>query len=237
MKYLIFSDIHGNHHVLNSLKNAVNYFKPDSILFLGDVFGYYYGFKRCIEFLKEIDAICIMGNHDNYAHQILNGDDVLMNKVSHKYGSGYVRLFDERQYYLDYLNHLKMNYSVISKERKLLFVHGSAGDCLEGRIYPDTNISIDDFGGYDIIFSGHTHHKCIKYVSGKLWVNVGSSGQPRDGQHPSFVVYDDVNGSIVFYSIEFDVDLVSNDLIKNGDFGLDYVSVLFRKSKYEFDTI
>ena len=98
-------------------------------------------------------------------------------------------------------------------------------------------MSIDDFNGYDIIFSGHTHHKCIKYVNGKLWVNVGSSGQPRDGQLPSFVVYDNENGSILFNSIEFDTELINNDLIQNCDFRLGYSNVLKRKPKYESNTI
>jgi hypothetical protein len=108
---------------------------------------------------------------------------------------------------------------------------------LEGRIYPDTNLSIEDFYDYDIIFSGHTHHKCIKYVNGKLWVNVGSSGQPRDGQLPNFVIYDDENDSIVFNSIEFDIELIKNDLIQNGDFRFEYSNILNRKPKYENNSI
>lgn len=237
MKYLIFSDLHGNQHVLNYIKNAVNYYKPETILFLGDVFGYYYGFKDCIDFLKEIDCICIMGNHDRYAQRILNGDYKLLNQVSEKYGSGYNKLFEERQYYLNYLNQLKTNHSITANNLKFFFVHGSTQDNLEGRIYPDSKLSIDDFNDYDIIFSGHTHHKCIKYVNGKLWVNVGSSGQPRDGQLPNFVVYDNENGSILFNSIEFDIKLINNDLIQNGDFGFGYSNVLNRKPKYENNTI
>jgi len=237
MKYLIFSDLHGNQHVLNSLKNAVNYYKPDSILFLGDVFGYYYDFKPCIDFLREIDSICIMGNHDRYAQQILNGDNKLLNQVLEKYGSSYKSLFEKRQYYLDYLNHLKINHSVEVNNKRIHFVHGSTRDNLEGRIYPDTNLSIEDFYDYDIIFSGHTHHKCIKYVNGKLWVNVGSSGQPRDGQLPNFVIYDDENDSIVFNSIEFDIELIKNDLIQNGDFRFEYSNILNRKPKYENNSI
>jgi putative phosphoesterase len=237
MKYLIFSDLHGNQHVLNSLKNAIKYYKPDSILFLGDVFGYYYGFKHCIKFLKEIDSICIMGNHDLFAKQILNGDNKLLSQVLKKYGSGYNRLFEERQYYLDYLNHLKTNHSLTTNNIRIYFVHGSTRDNLEGRIYPDTSLSIEDFDGYDIIFSGHTHHKCIKYVNGKLWVNVGSSGQPRDGQLPNFVIYDTEKDLILFNSIEFDIELINNDLFQNGDFGLGYSNIFIRKPKYESNTL
>ena len=232
MKYLIFSDLHGNQHVLNYLKNAINYYKPDSIFFLGDVFGYYYGFKHCIEFLNEINSICIMGNHDMYAQQILNGDNKLLNQVIEKYGSGYNRLFEDRQYYLDYLNNLKTNHSIKANNISIHFVHGSTRDNLEGRIYPDSNLLHEHFDGYDIIFSGHTHHKCIKYVNGKLWVNVGSSGQPRDGQLPNFVIYDDESHSIVFNTIEFDKELIKNDLIKNDDFALGYSNILNRKPKY-----
>jgi putative phosphoesterase len=237
MKYLIFSDLHGNQHVLDSLKNAINYYKPDSIFFLGDVFGYYYGFKDCIEFLKEIDSICIMGNHDKYAQQILNGDRKLLNKVIEKYGSGYNRLFDERQYYLNYLNNLKTSHSIMANNLSIHFVHGSTRDNLEGRIYPDSNLFNQDFGGHDIIFAGHTHHKCIKYVNGKLWVNVGSSGQPRDGQLPNFVIYDDGNNSLVFNSIEFNKELINNDLIENDDFISGYSNILNRKPKYDNDAL
>lgn len=233
MKYFIFSDLHGNQHVLNQLKKAVTYYQPDSILFLGDVFGYYYGFKACIEFLEEINSICIMGNHDLYAQKILNGDNNLLERVLDKYGNGYNKLFEERKFYLEYLNNLKSSHSVIVNNKRIFFVHGSTIDNLEGRIYPDTNLSIEDFKDHDIIFSGHTHHKCIKYVNGKLWVNVGSSGQPRDGQLPSFVIYNNENGSILFNSIELDWKLIKNDLIQHGDFGSQYSNILNRKPCYE----
>lgn len=49
MKIAICSDIHGNQYALNNFFKDIETQKIDKVLFLGDVFGYYYGQKECLQ--------------------------------------------------------------------------------------------------------------------------------------------------------------------------------------------
>jgi len=233
LKYFIFSDLHGNQYVIDSLKKALNYYKPETVVFLGDVFGYYYGYRKCIEFLNEISAICLMGNHDNYAMRILLGDFSLLPFVVSKYGNSYNKILDDRSFCLNYLIKLKKSYNTQCNGTKIFFTHGSITDPLEGRVYQNTSINLIDFRGNDIVFSGHTHHKFIRVIEGKLWVNVGSSGQPRDGQLPIFVLFNSQSGLIQFNNIQFNKDSLILELLNNDDFKLPHSSILNRLPPYE----
>lgn len=67
MKIAICSDIHGNQYALNNFFKDIETQKIDKVLFLGDVFGYYYGQKECLQKLMECNKVyCIKGNHDQY---------------------------------------------------------------------------------------------------------------------------------------------------------------------------
>jgi hypothetical protein len=84
-------------------------------------------------------------------------------------------------------------------EKRLLLVHGSPDNPLEGYIYPDGDLSVFDEVPYDAVFMGHTHHPFVSNRHGTLVVNVGSCGLPRDqGDLLALALYDsDENSSEV----------------------------------------
>jgi len=62
MKTLVMSDIHANAPALKAvLKDAL---PCDRIIFLGDLANFGPHPRQCVEILKELNPICIMGNHD-----------------------------------------------------------------------------------------------------------------------------------------------------------------------------
>lgn len=63
MKALILSDIHANQAALESVLNATKG-RYDVIWCLGDVVGYGPRPNECVEMIREVAAICVMGNHD-----------------------------------------------------------------------------------------------------------------------------------------------------------------------------
>ncbi|MEZ4726808.1 MAG: metallophosphoesterase family protein [Caldilineaceae bacterium] len=63
MKALILSDIHANQAALESVLNATKG-RYDVIWCLGDVVGYGPRPNECVEIIRELAAICVMGNHD-----------------------------------------------------------------------------------------------------------------------------------------------------------------------------
>ena len=65
MRLLIFSDIHGNQYAWQAFLCKLEDIEYDSVIFLGDIFGYYYGQKEIIEDLLVMkDLIWLRGNHD-----------------------------------------------------------------------------------------------------------------------------------------------------------------------------
>ena len=65
MRIAVFSDIHGYQYSLKKFCEQVKTDHCDLIVFLGDVFGYYYGQHECLEMLSCMDGlVCLLGNHD-----------------------------------------------------------------------------------------------------------------------------------------------------------------------------
>ncbi|MEN2982664.1 MAG: metallophosphoesterase family protein [Thermus sp.] len=62
MRYLVLSDIHGNWPALEAVLQAAPPF--DRVLFLGDAVGYYPDGDRVLDWLMEVGAVCVLGNHD-----------------------------------------------------------------------------------------------------------------------------------------------------------------------------
>lgn len=230
MKILIFSDIHGNNLVLRHLQSAIDVFKPEKIIFLGDLFGYFYRYKSIILFFRKNNVDSILGNHDVMAKKILENTNNDVQELSKRYGNGYNHLKINRKLYLDYLSGLPEKIEMTINGKKILFVHGSPTDPLNGRIYKDSLLDDKDFKEFDMIFCGHTHHRLIKVVSNKLIINVGSSGQPRDGLKPSFVIYDSDNETINFYDLDFSFKLLIKQIERNNDATKKYVNKLYRNA-------
>lgn len=66
MKILVFTDLHGSLNSLKALMNTVDYKTADKIIFLGDVAIGCSRPNECIELLKEMKCICLLGNNDSY---------------------------------------------------------------------------------------------------------------------------------------------------------------------------
>jgi predicted phosphodiesterase len=202
MTILIFSDLHGNSFVLDQLGKAIEKIKPEKIYFLGDVFGYFYDYRLIINFLHEHDVICLMGNHELIAKQILESKTPTnIKEIIDKYGTGYNKLFNDKSFYLNYINQLEYKATLEMAGSKLSFLHGSPSDPLNGRIYPDSIIQTSKNEDSKFYFLGHTHHRSVIVSNNNIYVNVGSAGQPRDGLAPCFVVFNTLNFSIRFFDL------------------------------------
>lgn len=219
MKILFFSDAHGNHYTVTKLVHQIKKDNIDLVIFGGDIFGYYYGQKKIISLLRDLNCICLKGNHDHYFLELYNGNKKIEDLVS-RYGSSYrdcLNNLDDDD--LSFIRNLKTRYEVDIEGLHLFFVHGSLDNNLEGRIYPDTEIlNYEEYNGIDYVFYGHTHHKLVKYLkNGTILVNPGSIGQQRDGKGCSYVIFDTVSKEIKFYNIDYDVDSLVNDIKRHNE--------------------
>ncbi len=200
MKILILSDIHGNDVGLKTvLQNAGS---VDKILCAGDFSGYYPFVNEVITIAKKNNFISVLGNHD--AYQL--GEKVPSDKKNAVTLSvDFVKNIISKES-LDYLASLPQKLALTIANKKVLMVHGSPWDVLDGRIYPDYS-SFDNFESlpYDIIIMGQSHYPFIKKVGEKVILNPGSCGQPRDYNKVSYILWDTEKDSFVNKRVDWDI--------------------------------
>lgn len=67
MRIAILSDIHANEEALRATLLAIEAEAVDRILCLGDIVGYNANPAECAALLRQVDALCVAGNHDRAA--------------------------------------------------------------------------------------------------------------------------------------------------------------------------
>jgi putative phosphoesterase len=205
MKVGFLSDAHGNITATALTVGKMRELGLDEIYFLGDAIGYMPDGAAVLELLEHEGIRCVMGNHDAM-------------------GLGRLPIREEREaaYRLTvYSGESRHSHLLkiagpwpIRRElefggKKFLLVHGRPANELEGYLYEDGAIGLDETGGYDVIVMGQTHRPYVRNAGGTLLINAGSCGLPRDiGNLPSFAVYDCDNLTAQIHRVEIDVESV-----------------------------
>ena len=215
MKLLIFSDIHGNNHsfdaFVKSLSNQNQHYK---LLFLGDFIGYYYGANEIINYCREKSISCVLGNHDKYFLDILDGK-LSLEKFVKNYGQSYENALKTiSTENINFLKRLDKNMIVTSANKRAYICHGSPIDNLEGRIYPDTDLSIFETStkGFDYVITGHTHYKMIRRFLSTIFLNPGSLGQQRDGKGCSYLILDIEKDVYSFHTVDYSISSLEKEI-------------------------
>lgn len=236
MKILFFSDAHGNQYTVKRLFSQINVEKPDTIIFGGDIFGYYYGQIEILSMLNALECICLLGNHDRYFLDLVEGktdEDYLVGRYGLTYNHVVERISDQSK---EFLYSLKSRYDLVIDGLRLVYVHGSLDNPLNGRIYPDAKIdNLDLYDGIDYVFMGHTHHKLVLELdNGTVLLNPGSIGQQRDGKGCTYGVFDTKNREWKIQEITFDKDRLVAEVLEhkeNAQMRNKLIEVLYRTKR------
>ncbi len=201
MKRAIISDIHSNLEGLHAVLEDIENQGVTEIYCLGDIIGYGPNPRECIDLIIKCDA-CLLGNHDQGA---------LFDPEGFNSGAERAIFWTREQLEdpkenakenarrWDFLGELPRN----RKEDGLMYVHGSPRNPLNEYVFPEdiyNQRKMEKLFGLveKTCFQGHTHVPGVfteglrfyppeemdsKYKLGeeKVMVNVGSVGQPRDG--------------------------------------------------------
>lgn len=186
MRLGVLSDVHGNLTSFEACLSAMG--KVDALLFGGDLLGYYFEGPAILRRLRALDAVCIAGNHDLYflSHQgrAIPHPIPVPSPAAYRarYGPSLERAAVELSLEeIDWLGALPCDRMLSYEGQKVRLVHGSPWRPADEYIYPDC-ASFDRFDGLDadLVVMGHTHRP-FERTKGKTLLNVGSCGQPRDG--------------------------------------------------------
>lgn len=220
-KRAIISDIHGNIEALTAVMEDIKTQDIDEIFCLGDVVGYGPNPRECIDACRDFKLV-LLGNHDNGA--LFDPDG---------FSSGAERaIFWTRQQLEDTsIEGAEARWDFLAKLPRThrvedhLFVHGSPRSPLNEYVFPEdvyNQRKIERIFGFihQYCFQGHTHvpgvftENCRFYSpteignefelnEQKVMVNVGSVGQPRDGDpRGSYVTVD--GNQLQFHRVDYD---------------------------------
>ncbi|MCL4314374.1 MAG: metallophosphatase family protein [Candidatus Thermoplasmatota archaeon] len=217
MKVLIASDIHAN---LPAAKELQDKFEYDYGIFLGDIVDYGTRPVEVIDIIRSSFDVVIRGNHDN---AVALGVDCSCSNENHDL-SVYTRTFltekivgkEEK----NYLKGLPIDINLNLDGHSIHVSHAAPDDPLFGYLYP-WDLSREVFDRFseiegDIFLSGHTHYPVYSQYRGRLFLNPGSSGQPRDkDSRPSVIIWETESDRITFERFDYDRDTLRSDLKEN----------------------
>jgi predicted phosphodiesterase len=208
----LISDIHGNLEALEVVLDDIKAQGISEILCLGDIIGYGPNPRECIDRVMESCLITLLGNHDQGAMFDPDGFNIGAERAifwtREQLESASDRVNNERRW--EFLGLLPRQHRI----GPFLFVHGSPRNPLSEYIFPEDIYNHRKMERlFQLVerycFQGHTHVPGVftegfqfyapeeidnEYTlgEGKLMVNVGSVGQPRDGDNRAcYVVLDD----------------------------------------------
>jgi diadenosine tetraphosphatase ApaH/serine/threonine PP2A family protein phosphatase len=218
MRFLVFSDIHGNIEALERVLEEAERLRPDMIVSLGDVVGYGANPNECVSLVQQVASIRIGGNHDVAAAGIIDTDT--FNSTAQKAIQWTTRAIRPRN--RDTLG----EYDTVRRYAECIFAHASPVSPMDWEYVYTINQANAIFEKISekFIFIGHTHVPAIIEHNGVLGsrvvggtflaiapesrylVNVGSVGQPRDGiAAASFALLDVKKGTITIRRVPYDI--------------------------------
>lgn len=198
----VFSDIHGNIYALEEMLRQLENAGVGQFIFCGDIMGYFPWQEEVIERLRQLPNLhAVLGNHDSY---YIHTADQSPERLAYakKYGMCYLsRLSAGGE---GYLQSLPSSIELNQAGKRILIVHGSVGQHLEGRVYADTEVDESAYGQYAMVIAGHTHYQMHRKVKDTALLNPGSLGQPRDHKGYSYCLLDIEKGEALFQTVRID---------------------------------
>lgn len=216
MKYAIIADIHANLDAFQVVLDDIQTQKCDKVVCLGDVVGYGAEPKKCLDIVRAMAIPCIKGNHDEYC-SIDEHTEGFNPQAAEAILWTRQQLTQEDRNWLRDLKYLRLiaNFTIVHATLDVPQRWGYVFDKLAAAAsftYQNTNVC---FFGHthvpvafvrDTMVRGGTYSKFKVEPGRKYFVNVGSIGQPRDGNpKAAYVVYDMTEGTIELRRLDYDI--------------------------------
>ncbi len=222
-RYALISDIHANIEALDAVIADAKKQHIDDFVCLGDVVGYNAAPSACIRRIRELGCKVVKGNHDHYcSHPNVNLNDFQDNAASVIEWTR--RNISEEE--MAWLHNLPLTTTITG----FTIVHATLDSPGHFHYVFD---ALDAEASFDnqrtrVCFHGHTHVPCIFHraghgapinrfgmadgmlEAGNYFINVGSVGQPRDGDRRACYAIFTMEGlmklSIEFRRVDYDIE-------------------------------
>jgi len=237
VRLLLLSDIHANGVALQAVMKDAWTRKFDRVISLGDALGYGPRPREVLDTLRDLDATCILGNHEDLMLRLIHSSDARSDGIVTQA--------------LEWQRNLLSKRDVAELHQ---WVDGIDDPQVGARYRHGTPTSLDDYSdsvtaARDIFanwlgrlgFVGHTHipgvyatlnapvGEWIKYQafqdggsymvppSARVILNPGSVGQPRDGNpQASYAIFDTARNNFQVYRVPYDIAQTQAQILEAG---------------------
>lgn len=237
-KIAILSDIHANLEAFNAVLDVLSTMDITHYVCIGDIVGYNANPRECLDLMMSLNPIsCIMGNHDEYAgadHELYGFNPQAAEAITWTRNQ---LTADDRKLLLSFALSDTIRMQGLPT---FMTVHGTL-DCPELWGYVTNKLqamaSMANQIPYKLCFYGHSHKPMFfekneedtkgYYLpdnspfqlkpNNSYMVNVGSIGQPRDGDpRAAFTVYCPEDATVQLYRVEYDIASCQKKIIDAG---------------------
>jgi diadenosine tetraphosphatase ApaH/serine/threonine PP2A family protein phosphatase len=233
MRLGIFSDVHANLEALQAVLCAYQKAQIDRYICLGDIVGYGANPNECCQIVRDLTDLVVLGNHDA----------ACCGRMSTEWFNSAARAAVEEHQHMLEAGHMRWLAQLpyrIARDN-MLFSHGSP---YEPEKFPyildETDVQSIVHAVPDcqpLIFVGHTHRGTAFIVREKpavrIWedtremmhvfpdnryvFNVGSVGQPRDGDwRAAYAIFDTEACTFELRRTAYDIDTASEKIARLG---------------------
>lgn len=226
-KFAILGDIHGNLEAFQAVLADAESQGITGYACVGDIVGYNANPAECLALIHSKNCISVCGNHDHYCSHAISLNDF------HPLAANVVDWTRSQlgKVDIDFLHNLKH----VRVVHGFTLVHGTL-DMPEKWGYVFDELEAESNFSYQsttVCFNGHTHQpavfekggvvrRCdaavVKIVLGKKYFfNVGSVGQPRDGDtRAAYVIYDTEAHEVIYRRVAYDYTITQKKIIAAG---------------------
>ncbi len=187
MKIAFFGDIHGNIEALKAGYDAAMALKPDKLYHLGDLGGYAPFVNEAVDFIIAHNIDGVQGNYDEAVandreHCGCRAEEPFQEEMAH-------RSFVWTKEHVSpetkiYMKNMPTEIKFSAEGKKVWLFHATPN---KNNLYwyedrPERFFrEMASKGDSDIMIFGHIHKPYRKDIDGKVFINAGSVGKPKDG--------------------------------------------------------
>ncbi len=224
MRIAVLGDIHGNIDALKAAYAACAG-TTDAIYHLGDLGGYAPFVNEVVDFLIDHGIKGVQGNYDynvaqNSEHCGCKYEDPVQAELADRSFAWTKEHATDKS--LRYMNALPQSLDLSILGRKFVLFHATPH---KNNLYWYEDrpqkffLEMADKAGADVMIFGHTHKPYRKDIAGKVFINAGSVGKPKDGDTRACVALVEVARDSVatsFLRVPYDVDRTAAAIIASG---------------------
>ncbi|MBN1257210.1 MAG: metallophosphoesterase family protein [Planctomycetes bacterium] len=227
MRYALFGDIHGNLEALQAVVDDFLHKGVDEVICLGDIVGYGANPEECVQIVRKLGCLTVVGNHDHAAIGHLDVSCFNPYARTAAFWTG-KHLSHESKEWLCSL-------SFIEYCDAFTLVHGSLPspelfNYIQTIRHAEFTFRLMD---KHLCFCGHSHVPLAFFNTDPIYytideiididpavktiVNIGSVGQPRDERpQAAYAIYDTTKAEVRICRVDYDIAAAAKKITEAG---------------------